>query len=346
MKLGILDQSPICEGRTASDALFETIELAKFAEQLGYHRYWVAEHHNTESFAGSAPEILIARLAAETSTMRVGSGGIMMMHYAPYKIAEQFRVLHTLAPGRIDLGIGRAPGGDMNAIAALQAGPERYGSHVYPSQIQLIKDLLADASGAAALPDAHPFATIRARPLGPGSPEMWLLGSGPDSAEVAAVTGHPFAYAHFIVGDSGTGGIDGPGSMAHYRRRYQPSANHPAPYATLGVAAIVAQTQDEAERQASSVRLWAARVGQGQHLPFPSTETALAHVFSEREEAILSGRASRAFVGTPDAVRDQLIAKAEEYGADELMVVTITHDQMARRRSYELLAKSFGLCPN
>lgn len=343
MKLSVLDQSPIREGGTAAEALAETIDLAKETERLGYHRYWVAEHHNTESFAGSAPEILIARLAAETERMRIGSGGVMMMHYSPYKVAETFRVLHTLAPNRIDLGIGRAPGGDMRTVAALQPGPERYGLNVYPQQIQLIKDLLADASGAKPLGENHPFNGIQARPLGPGSPEIWLLGSGPDSAEIAAVTGQRFAYAHFIVGDAATDGIGGAETMNHYRRRFTPSEECPAPYASMGVAAIVAETEEEAEYHASSVRLWATRVAQGLHGTFPSPEVALAHEYSDREQAVLRDRAGRAFVGAPEKVRDQLQAKAEEYGVDELVVVTITHSHAARVKSYELLAKAFGL---
>ncbi len=345
MKLSVVDQSPICEGRTAADALQETIALAKATEALGYHRYWVAEHHNTVAFAGSAPEIMVARLAAETTRIRVGSGGVMMMHYAPYKIAEQFRMLHTLSPGRIDLGVGRAPGGDMKAIAALQPGPERYGSHVYPQQIQLLKDLLTDASGETPMPANHPFAGIRARPCGPGSPEIWLLGSGPDSAEVAGITGQRLAYAHFIVGDQGSDGTGGPETMMHYRRRFQPSVGCPAPQALLAVAAIVAETEEEAQHQASSVRYWAAQVGQGQSIEFPTPEKAQAHTYSDREETILRDRAQRAFVGTPDKVRDQLLAKAEDYGADELMIVTITHDPAARLRSYELLADAFGVTP-
>ncbi len=343
LKLSVLDQSPIREGGSAAEALAETVELAQLAERLGYHRYWVAEHHNTESFAGSAPEIMVAKLAGETDRIRVGSGGVMMTHYAPLKVAETFRVLHALAPGRIDLGIGRAPGSDLRTMAALQPGPERYGPHVYPQQIQLVKDLLADASGEAPLGENHPFHGIRARPLGPGSPEMWLLGSGPDSAEVAAVTGHPFAYAHFIVGDGGTDGIGGVETLMHYRRRFAPSPACPAPHAMLGVAAIVAETDEEAERLSSSVRLWAVRVTKGQHTAFSSPETALSYDYSDAEKAAIAGREGRLFLGTAEKVRDQLTAKAEEYGAEELMVVTITYDHTARMQSYELLADAFGL---
>lgn len=343
LKLSIVDQSPIREGDTAADALAETVELAQLADRLGYHRYWVAEHHNTESFAGSAPEIMVGKLASATKRIRVGSGGVMMTHYAPLKVAETFRVLHTLAPGRIDLGIGRAPGSDLRTMAALQPGPERYGPQVYPQQIQLVKDLLADASGEAPLGENHPFFGIHARPMGPGSPEVWILGSGPDSAEVAAVTGHPFSYAHFIVGDGGTEGIGGVETLIHYRRRFVPSPACPAPQAMIGVAAIVAATDEEAERLSSSVRLWAVRVAKGQHSPFPSPQAALSYNYSDQEKTVIAGREKRVFLGTPEKVRDQLIEKAEEYGAQEVAVVTITYDHAARMRSYELLAKAFGL---
>lgn len=343
LKLSVLDQSPIREGGTAREALNETIDLAKHTEQLGYHRYWVAEHHGSESFAGSAPEILIARLAAETSTMRIGSGGVMMTHYAPLKVAETFRVLHELAPGRIDLGIGRAPGSDLRTMAALQPGPERYPGTVYPQQIQLVTDLLNEASGVESMSPDHPFTGIHARPWGDGGPEMWLLGSGPDSAEVAAITGHPFAYAHFIVGDGGTEGIGGVETMMHYRRRFSPAAHSSQPRAAMGVAVIVAESDEEAERLSSSVRLWALRVARGQFLPFPSPEVALAHSYTPEENAQLASREARVFLGTKEKVRDALLAKAEDYGAEELFVVTITHDHAARRRSYELLAEAFGL---
>ncbi len=189
----------------------------------------------------------------------------------------------------------------------------------------------------------HPFFGIQARPTGPGGPELWILGSGPDSAEVAAVTGHPFAYAHFIVGDGGTDGIAGPEVMMHYRRRFSPSKTTPAPYAAMGVAAIVAESDEEAQRLSSSVRLWATRVGKGQHSPFPSPETALSYDYTDQDKTILAGREKRAFIGTPEKVRDALLAKAEDYGADELLVVTITYDHAARMRSYELLAEAFGL---
>jgi luciferase family oxidoreductase group 1 len=343
VKLSIVDQSPIREGGTAREALAETVELAQLADRLGYHRYWVAEHHNTLSFAGSAPEIMVAKLASETKRIRVGSGGVMMTHYAPLKVAETFRVLHMLAPDRIDLGIGRAPGSDLRTMAALQPGPERYGPQVYPQQIQLVKDLLADASGEAPLGENHPFHGIHARPEGPGSPEVWILGSGPDSAEVAAVTGHPFSYAHFIVGDGGSDGIGGVETLMHYRRRFVPSTACPAPHAMIGVAAIVAETDEEAEHLSSSVRLWAARVARGNHAPFPSPETALSHEYSEAEKAAIASREQRVFLGTPSKVRDQLMAKAEDYGAQEIAVVTITYDHAARMRSYELLAQAFGL---
>src|SRR5580658_3262313 len=192
MRLSVLDQSPIRKDGSAAAAIAETIALAKATEALGYHRYWLAEHHNTNSLAGSCPEILIARVAAETKTIRVGSGGVMLSHYSPLKVAEQFRMLEILSPGRIDLGIGRAPGTDQRTAQALQAGPQAWGIDAFPSQVNLLRQFLDDASGVAPIPDNHPYRGIHAMPRGSGpGPEMWLLGSGIHSAVYAAELGLP-----------------------------------------------------------------------------------------------------------------------------------------------------------
>ena len=205
-RLSILDQSPIRAGGTAAQALNQTIDLAKRCDALGYHRYWVAEHHNTKSFAGSAPEVLIARLDAETKTMRIGSGGVMMPHYAPLKVAETFRLLETLYPGRIDLGLGRAAGAEPRTTAALMPGPKAYPLEVFPQQVQLLTQFLEDATGlegdSGGFPDDHPYRGIHAAPMGPGVPDMWLLGSGGDSAMHAALFGLNYCYAHFINPES------------------------------------------------------------------------------------------------------------------------------------------------
>ena len=216
MKLSVLDQSPARSDGTAAEAVAETIALAKAAERLGYHRYWLAEHHNTKSFAGSAPEVLIARVAAETKTIRVGSGGVMLTHYSPLKVAEQFRMLEILSPGRIDLGLGRAPGTDQRTAQALQAGLQGWGIDAFPSQVHLLRQFLDDAAGTP-LPDDHPYRGIHATPMGPTRPEMWLLGSGIHSAVYAGELGLPFAHAHFISAEGSEEACD------TYRRRFKPS---------------------------------------------------------------------------------------------------------------------------
>jgi len=337
MRLSVLDQSPIRKDGSAATAVAETLALAKAAEALGYHRYWVAEHHNSNSFAGASPEILIARIAAETQRIRVGSGGVMLMHYSPLKVAEQFRMLETLSPGRIDLGIGRAPGSDERTARALQAGREGWGIDAFPSQVHLLKMLLEDASGGAAIPDDHPYRGTHASPAGATRPEFWMLGSGLHSAVYAAEFGLPFAHAHFISPDGSEEAV------AAYRERFKPSPWCETATIAMGVAALAAETDEEAERLSASRNLWVVRLFTGRPIPFPSPEEALAYPYNEQELAILKGVEARATTGTPDKVRAKLTALAERHGAEELVIVTITYDHASRLRSYGLLAKEFGL---
>jgi luciferase family oxidoreductase group 1 len=337
MRLSVLDQSPIRKDGSAADAVAETIALAKAAEALGYHRYWLAEHHNTGSFAGSAPEVLIARVAAETKTIRVGSGGVMLTHYSPLKVAEQFRMLEVLNPGRIDLGIGRAPGSDQRTAAALQAGPQGFGIEAFPSQVFLLKQFLDDASGGAALPDDHPYRGIHAMPRGATRPEMWMLGSGLHSAVYAAQLGLPFSHAYFISPEGSTEAV------AAYRERFKPSDWCAKPTISMGVAALAAENEEEAARLSASRNLWVVRLLTNRPIAFPSPEEALAYPFTEQELALLRTVEARSVVGTPDQVKAKLTSLAERHGADELVVVTITYDYASRLRSYELLAKEFWL---
>src|ERR1700753_3934191 len=239
MRLSVLDQSPVRGEGNAADAVRETIALAKATEALGYHRYWLAEHHNTGSFAGSAPEVLIARVAAETKTIRVGSGGVMLTHYSPLQVAEQFRMLEWPNPGRIDLGIGRAPGTDQRTAQALQAGPQGFGIDAFPSQVFLLRQFLDDASGGAALPDDHPYRGIHAMPRGDTRPQMWMLGSGIHSAVYAAELGLPFSHAYFISPD---GSMD---AVAAYRERFKPSSWCDKPTISMGVAALAAENEED-----------------------------------------------------------------------------------------------------
>jgi luciferase family oxidoreductase group 1 len=337
MRLSILDQSPIRKDGTAADAIAETVALAKACEALGYHRYWVAEHHNTGSFAGSCPEILVARLAAETRSIRVGSGGVMLTHYSPLKVAEQFRMLELLAPGRIDLGIGRAPGTDERTSRALQAGPEPWGVNAFPSQLLLLRQFLDDASGVAPFPEEHPYRGIHAMPRGQTRPELWVLGSGLHSAVYAAELGISFSHAHFINPDGSEE------ACATYRERFKPSGWDLRPTLSLGVSVVAAETEEEAEWLAASRNLWVVKLLAGRPIAFPSPEEALAYALNDQERAMLATVKGRSIVGTPHALRDKLDALARRHGADELVIVTITYDFASRLKSYELLAKAFGL---
>jgi luciferase family oxidoreductase group 1 len=333
MTLSILDQSPIRPGGTAAEALAETIELARLADQLGYKRYWLSEHHNSAAFAGTAPEILIGSVASATRRIRVGSGGVMLAHYSPLKVAECFRMLETLHPGRIDLGIGRAPGGTARTTLALQAGPTAHPIEAFPQQLRLLEGFLADS-----IEKDHPFHSVHAMPRGPGMPELWLLGSGGESAAYAAELGSAYSYAHFI-------NPGGEQLMETYRRRFKPSARLAGPLASVSVFVLCADTEAEARRLAFPIEIWGLRLLRKERGAFPSLEEALAHAhtLTADERAYLEVRQAQSAIGTPEQVRDKLLSLAREYGVDEIVAVTITTDFASRRRSYELLAQAFGL---
>jgi len=332
MLLSVLDQSPVRSGGTAAEAVQETLELARAAERLGYHRYWLAEHHSSAGLAGASPEILIGRVAAAPSRIRVGAGGVMLSHYSALKVAENFRMLETLFPGRIDLGIGRAPGSDQLTARALQHGPGALGIEHFPGQIADLIGFLHDR-----LPAGHPFARVRAMPAGPGAPELWLLGSSDESAMLAAHFGVAFSFAHFINAEGGAE------VTRAYRERFRPSPELAAPRAGIAVFALCADSEAEAERLAQSRDLFVVRLYTGRMEPYPSVEEAEAHPYTPPERAIVRQVRNRTVVGTPEQVRERLVALAAAYAADELVVVTITHDPKARLRSYELLAGAFGL---
>jgi luciferase family oxidoreductase group 1 len=338
MLLSVLDQSPIRKDGTAADAVAETIALAQACDRLGYHRYWLAEHHNSNSFAGSCPEILIGRVAQETARIRVGSGGVMLTHYSPLKVAEQFRMLDVLNPGRIDLGLGRAPGSDQLTARALQAGPQAWSIDAFPSQVMLLRQFLEDSAGREPLPEDHPYRGIHAMPRAPTpGPELWMLGSGIHGAVYAAELGLPFSHAFFI---STEGSED---AIKEYRERFKPSPACPAPRVSLGVAALVGETDEAAQRLAMSRNLWVVRLLSGRPIPFPSPEEAMAQPLTPQEEKLLATVAKRSIVGTKDEVRGRLTELAQAHFADELVVLTITYDFASRLRSYELLAEAFGL---
>ena len=332
MKLSVLDQSPIRQGGTPAQAVAETLELARAADRLGYSRYWLAEHHSSEGLAGTVPEILIARIAAETRNIRVGSGGVMLSHYAPLKVAETFRMLETLYPGRIDLGIGRAPGSDQRTASALQHGPGALGIEHFPAQIAELMAFLADA-----LPANHPFTGVHAMPTGNSVPEFWLLGSSDQSAAYAAYFGCAFSFAHFIKDAGGTA------VMEAYRRHFRPSAGLAAPHGSIGVFVLCAETEAAAEDLASSRDLWRLRLDQGILGPIPPVEEALAYRYNERELVRVAYNRRRQVVGTPDQVKARLLDLAAAYDVAELVVVSICYDFAARLHSYELLAEAFEL---
>ena len=333
MRLGILDQSPIRSGSTPADAIHETLDLARLADRLGYHRYWLAEHHSSAGLAGSSPEVLIARVAALTSGLRVGSGGIMLSHYSALKVAESFRVLETLFPGRIDLGLGRAPGSDPLTARALRHGPGALGLEHFPDQIA---DLIGFVTGG--LPAGHPFAGVRAMPTGPSAPEIWLLGSSGDSAAYAAHLGTAFSFAHFINDEGGAA------VTRAYAARFRPGVLA-APRASVAVFALCAETDAEAQRLARSRDLFLVRLYTGRPGPYPSVEEAEAYPYTPQELVIARHARRRTIAGAPGPVRERLLELAGAYGVDELVVVAITHSPKARFHSYELLAEAFGLAP-
>lgn len=339
--LSVLDQSPIRKGGSAAEAFANTIDLAKQAERLGYSRYWLAEHHNTSSFAGSAPEVLIAAVAAATNHIRVGSGGVMLPHYSPLKVAECFRVLETLYPGRIDLGVGRAPGGDMRTTRALQPGPQAYDVGVFPQQVELLRQFLEDAMGLhgeeGGFPADHPYVGLHATPRGPGMPALWMLGSGGDGAIIAAQLGLAYCFAHFINQDAGTQPLE------LYRRNFRPSRDNASPRGSIAVSVTVADTEEEAKRIASSRNLWVMHLLQNKAGSFPPIEEALSYPYTDPDRVMLRAIEQRSITGSPEQVRAKLLALGETHGVDDFIILTITYDQKDRVRSYELLAEAMGL---
>ncbi len=330
--LSVLDQSTAAQGRGQDEAVRETLALARHCDALGYRRYWVSEHHNSDSIVGTAPEVLLAALAATTSRIRVGSAGVMLPHYSALKVAEQFRVLEAIAPGRIDLGVGRAPGTDR--LTAFALNPHANAADEFPQQVL---DLQAWVSGTP-LPDDHPFRAIRAHPTGPTHPELWILGSSDYGAQLAAHFGLPYAFAYFFS--------DGRGveqALSLYRTRYRPSVAHPAPQATICVWALAADTEAEARRLLHTREHWRVGFEQGIRSALVPPEVAGARAYTEAEQRIVEALRRKAFVGTGEQVGARLAELAERLELDELVVVTWTYDPAPRHRSYELLAEAFGL---
>ncbi len=336
LELSVVDQSPVRAGDSAGQALRDTIALAVEVEKLGYRRYWLAEHHSLPNFAGTSPEILIGQVAAHTNTIRVGSGGIMLSHYSALKVSENFRMLGALYPGRIDLGIGRAPGSDQVTAAALSFPRQPMEMRHFPRQVV---DLMGYLNNN--LEEGHFFSEVRAGPGEPEVPEVWLLGSRYESAYMAAQLGLPFAYAHFF----GINVEEGPDIAENYRKNFQPSEHFPEPKLNVGVHVICAETEQEALRLSASRNLARLENITGQAKGIPSPEEAGKYLYRPDEAAFVKQYQNVCVDGDPQQVKEGLENIAEMYQTPDLSVVTITHGLAERVRSYELVAEACGLTP-
>ncbi|RAW16767.1 LLM class flavin-dependent oxidoreductase [Paenibacillus taichungensis] len=332
MKLSVLEHGHINEGRTVQDTLQETVTLAKHADELGFSRFWMSEHHGSGALSFSSPEVMIAHVAAHTDRIRVGSGGVMLPHYSAYKVAENFRLLEALHPGRIDLGIGRAPGGMPIASRALNEGKS--------SNVQFFPQQIADLGGYfhEQLPEDHRFASLVAGPSVPTVPEVWLLGSSSEGARIAAAQGTAYAFAQFF----GTPG--GEEAMKHYRRHFKPSILNDKPHSMIAVSAFCAETEEAAAELARSNELFFLRLGRGlEQNSFPSLETVNNYPFTAMEMEQIRQRRSFSIVGTPDQVKDKITAMAERYEADEVIIASAIHSFQDRLRSFSLIAEAFNI---
>ncbi|MFD9337707.1 LLM class flavin-dependent oxidoreductase [Streptomyces sp. NPDC060028] len=334
--LSVLDLVTVGAGSTAHASLRTSVEIARLAESRGYHRHWVAEHHSMPGVASSSPAVILAHLAAHTSRIRLGSGGVMLPNHAPLAVAEQFGTLEALAPGRIDLGLGRAPGTDGRTAAALRGGRLDESADEFPRQLAELTRFLDDD-----FPDGHPYARVHAVPgpvQGPaGRPPLWLLGSSGFSARLAGELGLPFAYAHHF---SAAGTLP---ALDLYRQSFRPSAALDAPYAVIGVAALAADTAGEARAQVLTGALSMLRLRTGRPGLVPTPEEAAAYPFAPAEREFVDGWLANIVHGTPDEVRSGLDDLAKRTGADELMLTANAHSGAARLRSYGLVADAYGM---
>jgi luciferase family oxidoreductase group 1 len=330
--LSVLDLSPVTTGGSGAASLRNSIDLARLADKLGYTRYWVAEHHNLPSVASSAPDIMIGQIAAATARMRVGSGGIMLPNHAPLNVLERFHVLEALFPGRIDLGIGRAPGTDQITSHLLR---RRQDIRDEDDFIERFKELILLESRA--FPEGHPYHSVRAMPADVELPPIWLLGSSGYSAELAAKIGAGFSFAHHFSD------YDAAAPMTTYRALFKPSITLDRPHAILGVAVVAADTDAEADRLATTIDLHYARRHKGEYLPLASPEEAAAYPYTAADKERIAYNRRRVITGSHETVRTRLDTLIAATKADELMVTTMIYDHGARRRSYEVLAEAFSL---
>lgn len=330
--LSVLDLAPVPSGSDAREALRNSVDLARHVERWGYLRHWVAEHHNMPGIASTAPAVLIGHLAAATTRLRVGSGGVMLPNHSPLVVAEQFGMLEALHPGRVDLGIGRAPGTDPATAAALRRSPEALGADDFPQQLAELVGFLDDG-----FEDGHPYRRIRAVPGGGGAPAIWLLGSSGYSAQVAGILGLPFSFAHHFSSANTVPALE------LYRARFRPSPVLQQPYAMVAVAVVCADDDERARWLHGSSRLSMLRLRTGRPGQLPSPEEAAAYSYTAEERAASESFTASHVVGGPDAVRQGLDELLDRTGADELMITSNVHGHADRLRSYELIAEMAGL---
>ena len=329
--VSVLDLSPVASGSTAAQALRNTLDLARLADSLGFTRYWIAEHHNMPMIASSAPEIMIGQVAAATSRIRVGSGGVMLPNHAPLMVAERFKVLEALYPGRIDLGLGRAPGTDPATSYALR---RRQGVSEKDDFLDRFNELMLFETHG--FPAGHPFANVKAMPADVPLPPIFLLGSSDYSAQLAGHIGAVFAFAHHFAT------FDAAEAMRLYRDNFKPSVSHAKPYAILATHVVCADTDEEADRLARTVDLNFVRRAKGEYLPLASPEEATAYDYAPVDRARIASNRQRMSIGSPATVKARLAPLIEATQAQELMVTTMIHDHAARKHSYELLAGIFA----
>ncbi|WP_257391768.1 LLM class flavin-dependent oxidoreductase [Mesobacillus jeotgali] len=328
VKLSVLDQSVISAGDTAAQAFRKTADLAQITEELGYTRFWVAEHHNTNGIAGSSPEILISHIASLTKKIRVGSGGVLLPQYSPYKVAENFKVLEALFPNRIDAGLGRSPGGSATTRLALTDGL-RKSLNEFPRQISDLKGFLMNE-----LPDSHPFYGVKAFPNQTTLPELWLLGITHRGARLAAENGTAFTYGHFITP------VNGKRAMEQYYREFQPSPFLKRPKANVCIFVICAETQEKAEELALSQDLWLLRVEKGLDTRIPSLEEAKNTTLTAADRSKIVENRKRMVIGTPDLVKKELSRLSHSYKTEEFMIINNLHSFNDKVKTYTLLAEA------
>jgi luciferase family oxidoreductase group 1 len=328
--LSVLDQTPVIDGHSVADAIAATVELAQLADDLGYTRYWCAEHHGLRGVSNPCPEVMLARLGSVTQRIRLGSGGVMLPYYSPFKVAEQFMMLEALFPNRIDLGVGRAPGGDMRTAQAVAAGDYNRGD-IFPQQVA---DLVGLMKGT--LPADHIAQGVLLQPQVETRPQLWVLGSSEFGGLLAAQLGIRFAFAHFINAHFGH-------QVAHaYRERFK-AGNEAHPYLAAAVFVICADTEQEAADLEKAVDLRRVQMAYGLNAPIPNIEQGIAQEYGEREQLVIDREKPRSIIGTPEQVTERMLALQEQFQADELVVLTVAGSYRARLRSYELLADAFQL---